>query len=129
MTASSTTGTRYEVRERNARHGVWDRYLARLETLGGGQDEMAEYDAKALAAELNSQPISWHLDPTVARSASWGRYMAEVWGTGDGDNTGWCVFAFGARNPADAGSGTSLADAERQAEAALRRLNEANAPA
>jgi len=120
------TAIRYEVRERNGQHGVWDRYLARWETPDGG---VGEHDADVLAASLNREPIRWGMDPTVARRARWGRYMAEVWGTGDGDQAGWCVFAFGARDPADAGSGTSLADAEQQAETAMRRLSEENAPA
>ena len=44
---------RYEVRERNGRHGVWDRHRASWEELDGGQDEMDETDAENLAAELN----------------------------------------------------------------------------
>jgi len=53
------TGTaRFEIRERNGRHGVWDRYLLRWEELDGGQDEMDEGDAEILAAELNSPPCS-----------------------------------------------------------------------
>jgi hypothetical protein len=46
---------RYEVRERNGRHGVWDLGLARWEELDGGQDEVDETDAGNLAAELNKR--------------------------------------------------------------------------
>jgi hypothetical protein len=46
---------RYEVRERNAAHGVWDRHLVRWMSNELDQDEMGEYDAGVLARDLNEQ--------------------------------------------------------------------------
>ena len=43
---------RYEVRERNARYGVWDSYLLRWMENALGQDEMDETDAEVLAGDL-----------------------------------------------------------------------------
>lgn len=48
------TARRFEIREKNSRHGVWDRYLLRWEELDGGGDEMDEYDAEVLARDLNA---------------------------------------------------------------------------
>lgn len=48
------TARRFEVRELNGRHGVWDRYALRWEELDGGGDEMDEYDAEVLVRDLNA---------------------------------------------------------------------------
>lgn len=49
---------RFEVRERNGRYGVWDRYALRWEELDGGTDEMDEYDADVLARDLNARKLA-----------------------------------------------------------------------
>lgn len=74
----------------------------------------------------DTQPvITWHLDPTVAERAVFGRHEALLWWTGPSTRMGWCVYQVGGLDPLDQGTGTDDADAKGQAETALRRLEDA----
>src|SRR5471032_2545109 len=66
--------------------------------------------------------ITWHLDPTVAERAVFGRHEALLWWTGPGARMGWLVYQVGGLDPLDQGTGTDGDDAKRQAETVLRRL-------
>jgi hypothetical protein len=66
--------------------------------------------------------ITWHLDPTVAERAVFGRHEALLWWTGPSTRMGWCVYEVGGLDPLDQGTGTDGDDAKSQAEAVLRRL-------
>ena len=71
----------------------------------------------------DTQPvITWHLDPTVAERAVFGRHEALLWWTGPGTRMGWCVYQVGGLDPLDQGAGIDDKDAKSQAETALRRL-------
>jgi hypothetical protein len=69
--------------------------------------------------------ITWHLDPTVAERAFFGRHEALLWWTGPSTKMGWCVYEIRGLEPIEQGTGTDTADAKEQAETVLRRLEDA----
>jgi hypothetical protein len=70
------------------------------------------------------QEITWRLDPTVASTARFGDYRADVWWTGPGPKVGWIIHPLGEGMLDAVAQGTAAdeADAQAQAEHILRRL-------
>jgi hypothetical protein len=76
---------------------------------------------------MAGEVITWHLDPTVAEWAVFGRFTAELRFTCEGDDWGWAVFS--RDDPADEVSYPVAHDttagyeaAKSRAGAAMRRL-------